>query len=50
MEWQPSVMVVPVSPKLRSLLAAPEYGERRSTERERIELTLEPAGPPITPE
>jgi acetoin utilization deacetylase AcuC-like enzyme len=42
LEWQPSVMVVPVSPKLRSLLESPEYQERRAGERGRLELRLDP--------
>jgi len=48
--WQPSVMVVPVSPKLRSLLESPEYAERRATERGRVEFRLEPVDASITPE
>ncbi|NNG17421.1 MAG: histone deacetylase [Gemmatimonadales bacterium] len=50
LKWQPSVMVVPVSPKLRSLLESPEYGERSAAERERIEVRLEPEDDSITPE
>ena len=39
-EWQPSVMVVPVSRRLRGLLEAPEYAERRVAERGTIEFRL----------
>jgi hypothetical protein len=49
-EWQPSVMVVPVSSKLRSLLEAPEYAERRAAERGMVEFRLEPVDASIIPE
>jgi hypothetical protein len=49
-EWQPSVMVVPVSRKLRSLLEAPEYADRRAAERGTIEFRLGAEDASITPE
>jgi hypothetical protein len=49
-EWQPSVMVVPVSSKLRSLLDAPEYAERSAAERGMVEFRLEPVNVSIIPE
>ena len=49
-KWRPSVMVVPVSSKLRSLLEASDYAEQRAAERGAVEFRLESADDSLIPE